>query len=219
MSIIIAPSVLSLDYTDTKKQLQQLKESNAKWLHFDVMDAHFVPNISFGPDILKACKKSTGMFMDVHLMMTHPQTYYKNFIAAGADMITFHYEAMETLSDCIKLIKEVQSCGCKAGIVLKPNTSVDAIVGMLDIVDMVLIMSVEPGFGGQSFMPSALDKIKQLKAYKQQHQSSFLIQIDGGINKETGALACQAGCEVLVAGSYIFNQDICEGVDSLLCLK
>ncbi len=217
MEKIIAPSVLSLDYTDTKSQLKQLVESDAKWLHFDVMDGNFVPNISFGTDILKALKKGSNMFVDAHLMIQDPRKYYPEFVRAGADMITFHYEVFNDIDACRTLLLEIKATGIQAGIVIKPNTSVDCIRDLLADVDMVLVMSVEPGFGGQSFMPNSLDKIRDLAKFKKDNNLAYLIQIDGGINAETYALASNAGCEVFVAGSYIFNQDIVEGVKSLLC--
>lgn len=216
--LIIAPSVLSLDFTDTKAQLKGLKESDAKWIHFDVMDGTFVPNISFGPDILKHFAKATNMFMDVHVMIQNPLYYAPIFIEAGANMYTFHYEAVDSLNACEEIIDKVHELGCKCGISLKPNTPISVLDTLLEKLDMVLIMSVEPGFGGQSFMEDMLDKVRYLKQ-KQETTSYFHIQIDGGINAETAKLAVDAGCDVLVAGSYIFKQDIAEGVTSLLCLK
>ena len=215
--MIISPSVLSLDYSDTKSQIDMLRNSKATWLHFDVMDGHFVPNISFGPDILKAFKKSIDLFMDVHIMVSDPIYYSKIFIEAGAQMLTFHYEAIDE-KDILALVKDIKKSNCQAGISIKPKTPVEKIIPYLkdiDLVDMVLVMSVNPGFGGQKFDESALDKIKFLADYKKEHQLDYLIEVDGGINDKTARLCKEKGVEVLVAGSYIFKNDIVKAVDSL----
>lgn len=212
--MIISPSVLSLDYRDTKSQIEQLKRSKATWLHFDVMDGHFVPNISFGPDILKAFKNSLDLFMDVHIMVSDPKYYSKVFIDAGAQMLTFHYEAISA-NEILPLIKEIKDRNCKAGISIKPKTDVKDIIPYLNDVDLVLVMSVEPGFGGQKFDEKAIEKIRFLAEYKKQHHLNYLIEVDGGINDTTATLCKQAGVEVLVAGSYIFKNDIVKAVESL----
>lgn len=217
--LIIAPSVLSLDFANATHDLEELKKSKAKWLHFDVMDGHFVPNITFGIDVLKGFKKRTDLFMDVHLMISDPIKYAPEFIKNGADMVTFHYEAMENVDACIELVKSIKQQGCQSGLVIKPNTEVNVLDDILPFVDMILIMSVEPGFGGQKFQMTSLDKIAYLDGKRKSEGYDYRIEIDGGINAETGKLAIEAGCDTLVAGSYIFNQDIVEGVDSLLCLK
>ncbi|MCI5773326.1 MAG: ribulose-phosphate 3-epimerase [Erysipelotrichaceae bacterium] len=212
--MIISPSVLSLDYSDTKEQLATLAQSKAQWLHFDVMDGHFVPNLSFGPDILKAFKKSCDLFMDVHIMVSDPMHYSEVFIKAGADLLTFHYEAIE--QDNIKeLIDKIHGLNAKAGISIKPNTPVEVLEPFLPYVDLVLIMSVEPGFGGQAFDERALAKIAALKAWKLERGYQYLIEVDGGINEQTALLCKKQGVEVLVAGSYIFKNDIIEAVASL----
>lgn len=213
---IIAPSILSMDFSDTKAQVSALEKSSAKWMHFDVMDGHFVPNLTFGPDILKAMKQSSTLLMDVHVMIEEPKRYAKVFIEAGAQVYTFHYEAMQNKAECLELAKEIRKMGCKAGLSIKPKTSAEEIIDLIAEFDLILVMSVEPGFGGQKFDPAALHKIKTLKEKITSIQSACLIEVDGGINQETGAQCVEAGADVLVAGSYIFKQDIVEGVASLL---
>lgn len=214
--IIIAPSILSLDYANTSVQLKQLNDSNAKWMHFDVMDGHFVPNLTFGPDILKGFKKAVDMVMDVHIMVENPEKIAPTFIDAGADIVTFHLEAVKDIEACIALCRSIRSRKVMAGVSVKPNTPIEPLLPYLNEIDVVLIMSVEPGFGGQSFMEDMLVKVRLLRKHIDAQHLSTHIEIDGGINKETGKLAVQAGCDVLVAGSYVFKQDIKQGVDSLL---
>ena len=199
----IAPSVLSANFAELKKDLDSIKECNADWIHYDVMDGHFVPNISFGYSILKDVSKVTDMYLDVHLMISDPYKYAKNFIDANASLIVFHIEAVEKEEDVLNLIHFIKEHNVEVGISIKPATPVSAIEKYLELIDLVLVMSVEPGFGGQSFMPMALDKIRELKALKEKHD--FLIEVDGGINGETGKLCKEAGADVLVAGSYVFN--------------
>lgn len=215
--LIISPSILSLDYSQVTKQLEALNSSKAKWMHFDVMDGHFVPNLTFGPDILKGFKKASSLVMDVHIMVDNPQLFAEVFLKAGADIVTFHLEAVENVEACTALCRKIRSLGGKAGVSVKPNTPVDALLPMLAELDLVLVMSVEPGFGGQSFMPETLDKVRILRQEINRRGLSVHIEMDGGINQETAKLAVSAGCDVLVAGSYIFKQDIHAGVQSLLC--
>ncbi|WP_448911246.1 ribulose-phosphate 3-epimerase, partial [Holdemania massiliensis] len=164
---IISPSILSLDFTQLNTQMEAVNASQAQWLHYDVMDGHFVPNLTFGPDILKAFRKLTDCELDVHLMITDPETYAPVFIEAGAQWLTFHYEAMENAEACRKLAKQLRQWGVKPGISIKPKTPVEVLKDLWQDFDLVLVMSVEPGFGGQQFDPSALEKIAQLRAWAQ----------------------------------------------------
>lgn len=200
--MIVAPSILSADFSKLLEEVKEVRELGAKFLHIDVMDGHFVPNISLGPVVYKDLKGKVDIIFDVHLMITDPLKYAKDFVVAGADYITFHYEAVE---NAIFVIEEIKKLGVKVGISLKPDTAVEVLNNILPYVDLVLIMSVEPGFGGQKFMTNSLDKIAYLAAQKQKNDYHYLIQVDGGINKETALLAKRAGCEVVVAGTYIFH--------------
>lgn len=213
---IIAPSVLSLDYSRFESQIRALHISKAQWLHFDVMDGHFVPNLTFGPDILKAFRKASHLFMDVHLMVEDPDFFSDVFIDAGADMITFHSEALDNdFHRIMALITKIKGRGVKVGLTVKPKTPVETLFPYVSEVDLFLIMSVEPGFGGQSFIPQSIEKISALRQLIDQSQSSALIEVDGGINSHTGSLCRQAGANVLVAGSYVFKDDIVAAVESL----
>lgn len=215
--IIISPSVLSMDYSKMKEQVDALNASKAEWMHFDVMDGHFVPNITFGPDILKGFRKMTDMVLDVHLMVSDPEKYAPIFVDAGADMVTFHVEALDNdLNRISNLLKVLHEKGVKAGVVIKPKTDVAFIEPILDQVDMVLVMTVEPGFGGQSFMKDMMSKVTWLKNKRDEKGSSYRIEVDGGINGSTYHIAIEAGSDTLVAGSYVFKGDIVEQVASLL---
>ena len=218
--LIVSPSILSLDFSRPGEQLDALANSHAQWLHFDVMDGHFVPNLTFGPDILRGFRKALPQKMDVHIMVEDARTYADVFIDAGADVLTFHSEALEDDLDAIlSLCAHIRERGVLAGVSIRPNTPVEPLLDHLAAMDVLLVMSVEPGFGGQSFMEGMLEKVKKARARIEAQGLSTRIEIDGGINVQTGALAVAAGCDTLVAGSYIFRQDIHAGIDSLLCLR
>ena len=218
--LIVSPSILSLDFSRPGEQLDALANSHAQWLHFDVRDGHFVPNLTFGPDILRGFRKALPQKMDVHIMVEDARTYADVFIDAGADVLTFHSEALEDDLDAIlSLCAHIRERGVLAGVSIRPNTPVEPLLDHLAAMDVLLVMSVEPGFGGQSFMEGMLEKVKKARARIEAQGLSTRIEIDGGINAQTGALAVAAGCDTLVAGSYIFRQDIHAGIDSLLCLR
>lgn len=215
--LIIAPSILSLDYSNVDQGLEELMKSKAKWLHFDVMDGHFVPNLTFGPDIMNGFKKKTGLFMDVHIMVDNPD--FTIGIFKNADMITFHYEAADSIDECKSLIKKIRENGIQAGISIKPKTSVEVLDELLPLVDMILIMSVEPGFGGQKFIADSINRIEYINKKRKEHNYDYRIEVDGGINADTAKLCVEAGADTLVAGSYVFKADIQKRVESLICLK
>ena len=193
----IAPSILSSDFARLKEEIESIK--NCDMVHIDVMDGHFVPNLTFGAPVVKCIRKYTDLFFDCHLMISNPLKYAKDFAAAGADLITFHYESDNNPKE---VIDEIKRLGCKVGISVKPKTEIEKIYPYLDDVDLVLIMSVEPGFGGQSFMAEVLDKVVKLKELNKK----FVIEIDGGIDDKTIYQAKEAGVDICVAGSYIFKQ-------------
>ncbi len=198
---MISPSVLTADFLELKGYLEQFENSGVDMLHMDVMDGIFVPNISFGAPLIEAVKKHTHLLMDVHLMIDRPDRYVDMF-ARSADILGFHFEAG---SDVENTLKKIRAHGIKSCLTIKPCTQPQEIFEFLPLCDMVLVMSVEPGFGGQCFMPSALDKLKALKAEITRRGLKVLLEVDGGINRETAPLAVAAGADVLVAGSYVFN--------------
>lgn len=205
--VIIAPSILSADFKHLEEDILKVQEAGAKWLHFDVMDGHFVPNISFGLPVLKSIKGCHNMINDVHIMIDNPLKYAQRFVETGADYLTFHYEACKDLDECREVIKVIHEAGGKAGISIKPRTKVEAILPLLGEVDLVLVMSVEPGFGGQEFIKEALGKIFLLQYHIKKDELNTLIEVDGGINDITGRQCILAGANVLVAGSYLFGHD------------
>ncbi len=200
MRRIISPSMLSADFGNLARDTQMIDRSAAEWIHIDVMDGVFVPNISFGFPVLKAIRAASSKFLDVHLMIVEPERYVARFVEAGAGLVTVHAEAVADLRGVLEIIR---SQGVMSGVSIKPATPVSAIVDVLDAADLVLVMSVEPGFGGQSFMPHSLDKVRELRTTGY----SGIIEIDGGISTANAALAFDAGCDVLVAGNAVFRAD------------
>ena len=202
MERIISPSMLSADFGFLDRDTRMIDRSAAQWIHIDVMDGVFVPNISFGFPVLKSIRKASDKFMDVHLMIVEPQRYAERFVQAGANLVTVHQEAAGDLAQVIAMIKKA---GAKAGVSVKPATDIDVLFPYLDEIDTVLVMSVEPGFGGQSFIPSSIDKVRRLRREIDRRGTGTLIEIDGGMSAANAAELFEAGCDVLVAGSAIFG--------------
>lgn len=197
---IIAPSILSADFADLKNEILRLNDAQADMIHLDIMDGHFVPNLTFGPAVVKALRPYTNLPFDVHLMVDNPELLISEFAKAGADIITVHAEAYPHLD---KVLSEIRKLGCKAGISLNPSTSEDILEYIMDKLDLILVMSVNPGFGGQKFIPSQLEKISRIK--KRIGERQIILEVDGGINALTAAEAVAAGADALVAGTAVFE--------------
>jgi ribulose-phosphate 3-epimerase len=213
--IQISPSILSADFSQLSNEIKRLEEGGADMIHVDVMDGHFVPNLTIGPPVIKSLKKHSSILFDVHLMISPVHKYIESYSDAGADIITIHPEATDDLDSSILKIKELNK---KVGVSLNPETKIDIILNVLDKIDLVLIMSVNPGFGGQKFMPEVLDKIKELKKIQKEKNLNFDIEIDGGINFENSKAAIEAGANILVSGTTIFksnNGDIKKNIELL----
>ncbi len=209
--IIIAPSILSADFSNLERDIKIVEKYDADWIHVDVMDGHFVPNLTIGACVVRDIRKITKLPLDVHLMIDNPQKYADDFINAESDIITFHYEAAKEKS--LDLIKKIQSHNIKAGISIKPKTSVNEIKNLINIVDLVLVMTVEPGFGGQKFMENCAEKIKEIRDFG---NDNLIIEVDGGINEETSKICKKYGVNALVAGNYIYkSNDIERAIKSL----
>lgn len=210
---ILAPSMLSADFWKLGEQIEEISQAGAQYLHIDVMDGLFVPSISYGMPVIASIRKKTDMFFDVHLMTEKPERYIEEFAKSGADLINFHLEATEVVEETIAKIRE---CGKKVGITIKPNTPAEAVEPYLHLVDMVLVMTVEPGFGGQKLIPECIDKVPVIRKMIEDKGLNVDIEVDGGINSENVHLTLEAGANIIVAGSAVFKDDVTANVKAFL---
>lgn len=212
--MIISPSILSADFANLEQEIRKVQKFGVEWFHLDVMDGHFVPNITIGAPVVKSLRKIEGIFLDTHLMITNPEKYADDFILAGSDLITFHVEATEVRT--LDLIKYIKSKGVKAGLSIKPKTPAEVIEKYIQELDLVLVMTVEPGFGGQKFINECAQKLSTLCKFKEKYNKNLILQVDGGINKETGKICKELGANSLVAGNYIYkSENIEEAIKNL----
>ena len=211
-NIIISPSILSADFANLERDIKSAENAGADWIHVDVMDGHFVPNITIGAPVTKSIKKITKLPLDVHLMIENPERYIEDFAKAGADILTFHYEAVDE-TNIEKIINQIKAFNIKAGMSIKPKTTAEVVLPYISMLDLVLVMTVEPGFGGQKFMNDCAEKLPTIKAHANEN---LVIQVDGGINAETAKICTQKGANSLVAGNYIYkSDDITYAINSL----
>lgn len=208
----IAPSILSADYANFELELKKLEATGAEYVHIDIMDGHFVPNISFGAGVVASMRPHSRLVFDCHLMVSNPEHHIEDFARAGADIISIHAEATPHIHGALQ---KIRAAGVKASVVINPGTPVEAVKNVLNLVDQVLVMTVNPGFGGQAFLPETMDKVRELVVLREVNQLDFDIEVDGGIDDETIGIAKEAGANVFVAGSYVFKGDVAHQVQTL----
>ena len=208
----IAPSILSADYANFESELKKLEATGAEYIHIDIMDGHFVPNISFGAGVVASMRPHSRLVFDCHLMVSNPEHHIEEFARAGADIISIHAEATPHIHGALQ---KIRTAGVKASVVINPGTPVEVVKNVLNLVDQVLVMTVNPGFGGQAFLPETMDKVRELVVLREVNQLDFDIEVDGGIDDETIGIAKEAGANVFVAGSYVFKGDVAHQVQTL----
>lgn len=208
----IAPSILSADYANFESELKKLEATGAEYVHIDIMDGHFVPNISFGAGVVASMRPHSRLVFDCHLMVSNPEHHIEDFARAGADIISIHAEATPHIHGALQ---KIRAAGVKASVVINPGTPVEAVKNVLNLVDQVLVMTVNPGFGGQAFLPETMDKVRELVILREVNQLDFDIEVDGGIDDETIGISKEAGANVFVAGSYVFKGDVAHQVQTL----